>query len=266
MLKRFILRLYNYIGGWRMKAKILSACFALILIIGLLPSQAFAIEADDPELEEFLESIDWELKDYEDYLADFDFTLADFEDAYYLGTPVTEEALKDIYDEYDLTYDELNDLLHEEEGLLEEDEEFTDSFWYMFIEDIELSLELISNDSFSIDDELSEENLEAVAADYDFGSVEELEEMFNVFGDSINNYTTLFEIESATEAYISLEDDSDFDTELLEDDESSDEEELWEDDYNLALDTLDTSFLSDEPVLDIYAMIMIMLLESATDL
>ncbi|GIO24475.1 processed acidic surface protein [Oceanobacillus sp. J11TS1] len=248
-----------------MKTKLLSVCFAFILMIGLLPSQAFAIAADDPELEEFLESIDWELEDYEEYLAEFDFELADFEEVDYLGTPVTEETLEDIYNTYNLNHDELNKLLYEEEGFLEEGEDFTDSFWYMFIEDIELSLELIasdplgSNEEFS-EEEISEENLQAVAEEHGFDSIEELEELFNTYEDSINNYTTLYEIKTGAEMYIALEDE-----ELLEDNDLSSEDELWEEDY-LQLDTFENPIISEDPILDIYAMIAIMLLESAADL
>ncbi|WP_152657250.1 processed acidic surface protein [Oceanobacillus sp. CFH 90083] len=258
-----------------MKKKLLSIGFALILMIGLLPSQAFAVDADDPQLEAFLESIDWELEDYEDYLAEFDFELADFEDPAYLGTPLTDEGLEDIYETYDLTYDELNDLLHEEEGFLEEGEEFPDSFWYMFIEDIELSLELITNDSLATDDEISDESLEELAQAYDFGSIEELEELFNNYGDSINNYTMLFEVESAVEVYTTLGDSSELDDDLSEEDEGDlwgSEEDLWEEDNpwdsstDLTAELFNTSILSDEPIVDIYAMISVMLLESLLDL
>ncbi|WP_077600879.1 processed acidic surface protein [Oceanobacillus sojae] len=250
-----------------MKKKLLSVCFALALMIGLLPSQAFAIDADDPQLESFLESIDWELQDYEDYLADFDLGLDDFDDPAYLGTPLTEEGLEEIYDTYDLTYDELNDLLYEEEGLLEEDEEFPDSIWYMFIEDIEFSLDLIMNDPLTaLDEDLSEENLEAVAEEYDFGSIEELEELFNLYEDSINNYTTLFEIENATEIYVAMEDGSGLDDEMWEEnDDVSEDDDFWEDNTDLSLDMLDTSILSDEPIFDIYAMITVMFLEATLD-
>lgn len=250
-----------------MKKKLLSVCFALVLMIGLLPSQAFAVDADDPQLESFLETIDWELEDYEDYLADFGLELDDFDDAAYLGTPLSEEGLEEIYNTYDLTYDELNDLLYEEEGLLEEDEEFPDSIWYMFIEDIEFSLDLIMNDPLTaLDEDLSEENLEAVAAEYNFGSIEELEELFNLYEDSINNYTTLFEIENATEIYVSMEDGSGLDDEMREeDDDASEVDDLWEDNSDLSLDLLDSSILSDEPIFDIYAMLTVMLLEAALD-
>ena len=173
-----------------MKKKLLSVCFALALMIGLLPSQAFAIDADDPQLESFLESIDWELQDYEDYLADFDLGLDDFDDPAYLGTPLTEEG-------------------------------------------------------------------------YDFGSIEELEELFNLYEDSINNYTTLFEIENATEIYVAMEDGSGLDDEMWEEnDDVSEDDDLWEDNTDLSLDMLDTSILSDEPIFDIYAMITVMFLEA----
>ncbi|GGP14322.1 processed acidic surface protein [Oceanobacillus neutriphilus] len=250
-----------------MKKKLLSVCFALVLMIGLLPSQAFAIDADDPQLESFLESIDWELEDYEDYLADFDLGLDDFDDPAYLGTPLTDEGLEEIYDTYDLTYDELNDLLYEEEGLLEEDEEFPDSIWYMFIEDIEFSLDLIMNDPLTaLDEDLSEENLEAVAEEYDFGSIEELEELFNLYEDSINNYTTLFEIENAAEIYVAMEDGSGLDDEIGgENEDVSEDDDLWDDNADLSLDMLDTSILSDEPIFDIYAMITVMFLEATLD-
>lgn len=251
-----------------MKKKLLSACFAMLLMIGLLPSQAFAIDADDPQLESFLETIDWELEDYEDYLADFGLELADFEDPAYLGTPLTEEGLEEVYDTYELTYDELNDLLYEEEGLLEEGEEFPDSIWYMFIEDIEFSLDLIMNDPLTaLDEDLSEENLQIVAEEYNFGSIEELEELFNLYEDSINNYTTLFEIENATDIYVTLENSSGLDDDDLweENDDFSEDDNLWEDNTDLSLDMLDTSILSDEPIFDIYAMITVMLLEAVLD-
>lgn len=128
-----------------MRKKLLSICFALILMIGLLPSHAFALEADDSEVEEFIESIGWEVEDYEDYLAEYDWSLADFAEVSELGTPLNEEGLEELLDTYDLTYEEL-DTLFREEGLLLEDEEVLDSEIFMFMETTDVFIDFLLNE------------------------------------------------------------------------------------------------------------------------
>ncbi|WP_080875027.1 processed acidic surface protein [Oceanobacillus timonensis] len=260
-----------------MKKKLLSICFALILTVGFLPSHAFALEADDPEVEAFLESIDWEVDDYEDHLEEYDYSLADFDDVTELGTPTTEEALDELLDEHDLTYDELDEQFREEELLLE-DEEIMDSMVFMFIENVEIFIDLISTDDSggpeagsedafgSMEEEITDENLEALAQDYGFESIEELEEVFAAYEDSINNYTTLFEVENAAEYYVSTDESSDSEIDLEEEADSGQEEDIWNTNTDITADMFDTSFLTDDPVIDIYTMISIVITEALMDL
>ncbi|MFD1066786.1 processed acidic surface protein [Oceanobacillus locisalsi] len=260
-----------------MRKKILSICFALILMIGLLPAHAFALDVEDPEVEAFLESIDWEAEDYEEHLAEYDYELADFDDVTELGTPTTEEALDELLDAHDLTYEELEEQFREEELLLE-GEEITDSIVFMFIENVEIFIDLISTeysdefeggseDAFgSLDEEMTDENLEALAQEYDFQSIEELEEVFNAYEDSINNYTTFVEVENATEYYTSTEGSSESKTDLAEEADSSQEENIWNTNTDITADMFQSPFLTDDPVVDIYTMISMVITEAIMDL
>ncbi len=248
----------------------------MILMIGLLPSHAFALEADDPEVEDFLESIDWEAEEYEDYLAEFDLELANFDDVSELGTPATEEELEEVLEMYDMTYEELDELFREEDLLLE-DEEISDSVAFIFTENVELFIDLIltdlgeAEDSFgSFEEEITDENLEELASAYGFDSIEELEELFNAYEDSINNYTTLFDVELAADFYVaeegseSSDDLWEEDDDLWEDDDSWEEDDMWNDNAeNFTADMFNTSFLTGEPVVDIYGMISVIFVEAA---
>lgn len=256
-----------------MRKKLLSICFALILMVGLLPSHAFALEADDPEVEEFIESIGWEVEDYEDYLADFYLELADFDDVSELGTPVTEEGMDELIDKYDLTYEELEEMFREE-GLLLEDEDITESAVFMFIETTDILIDFLLNedmeeseDSFSSleEEEITDEHLEAIAAEYDLNSIEELEELFNAYEDSINNYTSLLDVEYATEYYASTEDSSGSEDDGWEDDDVWEEDDIWNDNADFTADLFNTPLLTGEPIVDIYAMISVMFFETILD-
>ncbi|GIO21184.1 hypothetical protein J18TS1_42840 [Oceanobacillus oncorhynchi subsp. incaldanensis] len=255
-----------------MRKKLLSICFALILMIGLLPSHAFALEADDPEVEEFIESIGWEVEDYEDYLADFYLGLADFDDVSELGTPVTEEGMDELIEKYDLTYEELEEMLREE-GLLLEDEEITDSAVFVFMETTDILIEFLLNedlgeseDSFSSfeEEEITDEHLEALASEHDLNSIEELEELFNAYEDSINNYTSLLDVEYAAE-YYATEDSSASEADGWEDDDLWEEDDIFGENTDFTADMFNTPLLTGEPIVDIYAMISVMFFETILD-
>ncbi|WP_339178758.1 processed acidic surface protein [Oceanobacillus sp. FSL W7-1293] len=255
-----------------MRKKLLSICFALILMIGLLPSHAFALEADDSEVEEFIESIGWEVEDYEDYLAEYDWSLADFAEVSELGTPLNEEGLEELLDTYDLTYEEL-DTLFREEGLLLEDEEVLDSEIFMFMETTDVFIDFLLNedsgeseDSFASleEEEITDEHLESIAAAYGFSSIEELEELFNTYEDSINNYTSLLDVEYAAE-YYATEDSSASDEDGWEDDDLWEEDDVWGENADFTADMFNTPLLTGEPIVDIYAMISVMFFETILD-
>lgn len=240
-----------------MKSKILSFCLAFILIIGILPSQAFAIEADNPELQDFLESIEWDLDDYEQYLDDRGWSLDEFWEVDELGTPVTEETLETIYKEYDLNFEELNETLRESGELLPDEDTVMDSFWFLFIEDIEMSLDWMEDGdtAFAFDDEVTDEGLEAIVSDYGLHSVDELEEVFNTYDDSLNNYTSLFDIDDATYYYLSESDDTT---------SGFSEEDDWGDNWDAEF--TDPDFAEVPPAVEIYMIITWMSLQVLTDI
>ncbi|MFD1335136.1 processed acidic surface protein [Oceanobacillus iheyensis] len=191
-----------------MRHKLLTALFIMILGFTIIPTIAFAIEADDPEVEAFIEEIGWDKEEYVDYLESKYFSLIDFPSIEYLGIPVTEKTLEEIYNTYDITHEELNEKLRET-GQLLEDEDVVDSTWFLFIEDVAFALEQDMDNTGELTDweeEITEENIQALLDFYEFKSSEELEQYLNSMNDSIDNYETIWELDLAVDSYIGGQD------------------------------------------------------------
>ncbi|WP_419892786.1 processed acidic surface protein [Oceanobacillus kimchii] len=191
-----------------MRNKLFTALFIMILSFTIIPTVAFAIEADDPEFEAFLVEIDWDKEGYIEYLDSKFYSIDDFPNNDYLGIPVTEKTLEEIYNTYDITHEELNEKLRET-GQLFEDEDVFDSTWFLFIEDVAFALDQGVENSDEItdwDEEITEENIQGLLEFYDFSSSEELEEYLKSMGDSIENYETIWDLELAVDAYMGGQD------------------------------------------------------------
>lgn len=194
-----------------MRNKLFTALFIMILSFTIIPSVAFAIEADDPEFEAFLEEIDWDKEDYIEYLDSKYYSIDGLPSTDYLGIPVTEKTLEEIYNNYDITHEELNQKLRDT-GQLLEDEDVTESTWFLFIEDVAYALDQSVENPGEFDEitdwdeEITEENIQGLLEYYNFSSSEELEEYLNSMNDSIENYETIWDLELAVDAYIGGQD------------------------------------------------------------
>ncbi|MFS0751110.1 processed acidic surface protein [Oceanobacillus sp. 1P07AA] len=194
-----------------MRNKFLSALFIIMFSFTIIPTVVFALEADDPEFEAFLEEIDWDKEEYIEYLDSKYYSLDGLPSTEYLGIPVTEKTLEEIYNTYDITHEELNEKLREN-GQLLENEDVIESTWFLFIEDVAYALDQGVEDSGEFaeitdwDEEITEENIQGLLEYYDFSSSEELEEYLNSMNDSIENYETIWELELAVDSYIAGQD------------------------------------------------------------
>jgi processed acidic surface protein len=93
--------------------KLLVLLMAVLLVVSALPASTFAIAKDDPEFEKFLEEINWSKKSYINYLMEKNWSLDDFGDVSELGTPLSEEGVQTVMEDFELTREELNELLVE---------------------------------------------------------------------------------------------------------------------------------------------------------
>jgi processed acidic surface protein len=172
---------------------------ALVLVFALIPTTAaFAIEPNDPELDAFLAEIGWDKQDYLDYLESKDWELEYFESVDELGTPLSEEGVQQVLEEFDLTREELNELFVEY-GDIEEGEDVLDGTFYIFNEELSGAVDLYLNgwEGTEIDDN----NLQNLLETYGFKTKEELEQYLNSFDDSIENYKYIEDLEFAVELY-----------------------------------------------------------------
>lgn len=178
---------------------LLSLLFAVALGFALLPVSALAIEPDDSEFELFLKGIGWEKQDYIDYLESKGWSLEDFETVDELGTPLTEEAIQSVLQEFELSREELNALLVEN-GDLEEGEDVLEGTWIIFAEELHFFVDFYVNgwEGTPID----ENNLKQLLEDYGFESKEALEQFLRENDDSIENYEYIEDLEFAVNFYV----------------------------------------------------------------
>lgn len=171
-----------------------------ILVIGfsIIPSKTFALEPNDPDLDLFLDEIGWEKQDYIDYLESNEWGLEYFDSVDELGTPLTEEGVQQVLADYDLTREELNDLLVEY-GDIEEGQDVLDGSYIIFNEELTEYVDFYLNgwEGTPIDDT----NLQELLEGYGFKSREQLEQYLNTFDDSIDNYEYIEDLEMALDIY-----------------------------------------------------------------
>jgi processed acidic surface protein len=160
---------------------------------------AFAIESNDKEFTAFLQEIGWESQDYIDYLESKEWYLEDFESVDELGTPLTEDGVQAVLQEFELTREELNDLLVEY-GSIEEGQDVLEGTWLIFEEELREEVEFYINgwEGTPIDDE----NLQQLLKDYNLGSIEELDALLKENDDSRDNYEYIEDLEWAVDFYI----------------------------------------------------------------
>ncbi|WP_368503102.1 processed acidic surface protein [Alkalihalophilus sp. As8PL] len=164
--------------------RLLSMLVAVALLLTVLPVSTFALDANDASFNEFLKEIGWDKQDYLDYLESKELDLSQY-DIDELGTPLTEDSIQILLQDYDLTRDELNKLLIEN-GDIEEGQDVLDIDWLFFTEDLEWFVGFYLEDDWGTP--ITEENLQELLNEYGFANKEELESFLNEFGDSIEDY------------------------------------------------------------------------------
>lgn len=136
--------------------KLLVLLMAVLLVVSALPASTFAIAKDDPEFEKFLEEINWSKKSYINYLMEKNWSLDDFGDVSELGTPLSEEGVQTVMEDFELTREELNELLVEF-GDIEEGEDVLDGTYLIFNEELYFFTEYYLTADFGMIDEDGEE-------------------------------------------------------------------------------------------------------------
>lgn len=154
--------------------KLLSAILAVVLAANLLPIAAFAaVDAKDPEFQSYLKEIGMSQEEFITYLKKFhDYTLDEFTDLAelkeYLGDPINEENLKELFYDFEFTKEELEQLLQENDLSLDE---------FKFIDDLYFEVTYLIDEEEWSEEEWSEEDLaemkqEIYAALAEFGITE----------------------------------------------------------------------------------------------
>lgn len=179
--------------------RLLSVFLAVVLGFGLLPVSTFAIEPNEPEFEKFLKSIEWEKQDYIDYIESNEWYLEDFESVDELGTPLSEESIQLVLEKFDLSREELNDLLVEY-GDIEEGQDVLEGTWIIFSEELHEYVDFYLNGMEGTP--IDEENLQQLLEDYGFESKEALEQFLNENDDSIENYEYIEDLEASVDYYV----------------------------------------------------------------
>lgn len=172
---------------------------AILLALSLQPVTSFAMDSNDADFEAFLEEIGWEKQDYIDYLESKDWDMEYFESVDELGTPLTEESIEPVLTDYDLTRDELNELLVEY-GEIEVGQDVLDSEYPIFSEDLYDYVGYYLDGEFGTP--INEENLQQLLEDYGFASREELEEYLQQFDESIEYYDYIEDLDSIVDYYV----------------------------------------------------------------
>jgi processed acidic surface protein len=180
--------------------RLLSVLLAIALSVGLIPFTAFAqINSEEQEFQNYLQEISMSEGEFLTYLEEtHDYTLADFDSVAelkeYLGVLLDENNLQEILDDFEITKQELEDLLAENGTSLDD---------YVFFDDLyfEVINLLYAEELTPINDESIKQLLE----DYEFESKEELEKFLNNYDDSIENYEYIEDLEFAVLGYIYLE-------------------------------------------------------------
>ncbi|MEL3971213.1 processed acidic surface protein [Rossellomorea oryzaecorticis] len=182
--------------------RLLSLVLVLVLGLGFLPGMTYAVEPNEPDFEEFLKNIGWDKQDYIDFLESKEWYLEDYESVEDLGTPLSEESIQLVLQEFDLSRDELNQLLVEY-GDIEEGQDVLEGTWIIFSEELQEYVDFYLNgwEGTPID----EENLMQLLNDFGFDSKEALEQFLKENDDSIENYEYIEDLELAVDIYVNGE-------------------------------------------------------------
>lgn len=179
--------------------RLLSLVLAVALLFGILPLSAFAIESNDPDFEMFLDEMNWDKQEYIEYLESKEWYLEDFESVDEMGTPLSEESVQSVMQDFEMSREELNELLIEN-GDIEDGQDVLDGTFIIFEEELSEFVGYYLNgwEGTPIDDE----NLQELLEYYEFETREELENFLNENDDSINNYEFIEDLESAVDMYV----------------------------------------------------------------
>jgi processed acidic surface protein len=167
--------------------RLLSMLVAVALLLTVLPVSTFALDANDASFNKFLKGIGWDKQDYLDYLESKDWSLDYFDYIEDLGTPLSEDSVTKVLQQYDLTRNELNQLLIDF-GDIEDGQDVLDSEWIIFEEQLMEDVGFYLSDDWDWGTPITEENLQELLNEYGFANKEELESFLNKFGDSIEDY------------------------------------------------------------------------------
>ncbi|QNG59453.1 processed acidic surface protein [Bacillus sp. PAMC26568] len=179
--------------------RLLSLVLAVALLFGILPLSAFAIESNDPDFEMFLDEMNWDKQEYIKYLESKEWYLEDFESVDEMGTPLSEESVQSVMQDFEMSREELNELLIEN-GDIEDGQDVLDGTFIIFEEELSEFVDYYLNgwEGTPIDDE----NLQELLEYYEFETREELENFLNENDDSINNYEFIEDLDSAVDMYV----------------------------------------------------------------
>lgn len=204
-----------------MKRFLASFLVAILITFCVLPAVSLAVEADDPEFEDFLAEIGWEKQDYMDYLESKEWDLDFYYEVSELGTPLSEEGIQTVLEDYELSREELNELLVEFEDI-EQGQDVLESEWIIFDEDLHefVGFYLENGSDLYSGTPIDEENLQSLLDEYGYGSEEELEAFLNENEDSLDYYGFIEDLQSSIEYYnYDFEEfDEGFDEEFYDDD------------------------------------------------
>ena len=178
--------------------KLLSLVICFSLCFTLLPSTSFAIETNDKELEKFLQDIGWEKEAYISYLTSKGWTLEDFYSIDELGTPLSEESIQPVLIDFELTREELNELLIEN-GDIDKGQDVLDGEYLIFAEELYDFVDFYINGEFGTP--IDEQNLQELLTKYGFASKEELEAFLINNNDSLDDYEYIEDLDYMVDLY-----------------------------------------------------------------
>lgn len=178
--------------------KLLSLVICFSLCFTLLPTSSFAIEKSDKELEKFLQDIGWEKDEYIRYLSSKGWTLDDFYSIDELGIPLSEDSIQPLLIEFDLTREELNELLIEN-GDIDNGQDVLDGEYLIFVEELYDFVEFYLNGGYGTS--INEQNLQELLTKYGFASKEELEAFLIKNDDSLEYYEYIEDLDYMIDVY-----------------------------------------------------------------
>lgn len=178
--------------------KLLALVICFSLFFTLFPTNSFAIEKGDKELEKFLQDIGWEKDEYISYLSSKGWTLADFYSTDELGTPLSEDSIQPLLIDFDLTREELNELLIEN-GDIDNGQDVLDGEYLIFVEELYDFVEFYLNGGYGTP--INEQNLQELLTKYAFASKEELEAFLIKNDDSLEYYEYIEDLDYMVDLY-----------------------------------------------------------------